>query len=185
MKICVDAGHGGSDPGAIGLRPFRLEEKDVTLAVAFLLEEELAVRGHEVVMPRRQDRTLASLPRAEFANRFEAGLFLSLHANAAADPRVEGMEVFHLPGSRGGREAAASILNHMLAAFPGHDNRGVREAGFTVLRETAMPAVLIEMEFLTNPSQLRFLADPRNQRRMARAIAEGVPGGAVQEVIFG
>ena len=73
----------------------------------------------------------------------------------------------------------------MLAAFPDHDNRGVREADFTVLRETAMPAVLIETEFLTNPSQLRFLADPRNQHRMAQAIAEGVPGGAVQEVIFG
>ncbi|MGH9323693.1 MAG: N-acetylmuramoyl-L-alanine amidase family protein [Vicinamibacteria bacterium] len=184
MKICVDAGHGGADPGAIGLEPSRLEEKDVTLAVAFLLEEELALRGHEIVMPRRQDRTLASLPRAEFANRFEADLFLSLHANAAASPRVEGMEVFHFPGSRAGREASASILNHMLAAFPGHENRGVKEADFTVLRETAMPAVLVEMEFLTNPAQLRFLADPKNQRGLARAIAEGVPGGAVQEVIF-
>jgi N-acetylmuramoyl-L-alanine amidase len=184
MKICVDAGHGGVDPGAIGLQPFRLEEKDVTLAVAFLLEEELVLRGHEVVMPRRQDRTLASLPRAEFANRFEAELFLSLHANAAADPRVEGMEVFHFPGSKPGREAAASILNHMLAAFPGHDNRGVREADFTVLRETAMPAVLVEMEFLTNPAQLRFLAHARSQRGLARAIAAGLPGGPVQEVIF-
>ncbi|MGH7544081.1 MAG: N-acetylmuramoyl-L-alanine amidase family protein [Gemmatimonadota bacterium] len=182
MKVCVDAGHGGADPGAVGLQPFRLEEKDVTLAVAFLLEGELAVRGHEIVMPRRQDRTLASLPRAEFANRFEAELFVSLHCNAAASPRVEGMEVFQFPGSGPGREAAASILNHLLAAFPSHENRGVKEADFTVLRETAMPAVLVEMEFLTNSMQLRFLADARNQRGLARAIAEGVPGG--QAVMF-
>ncbi|MGH7556419.1 MAG: N-acetylmuramoyl-L-alanine amidase [Gemmatimonadota bacterium] len=184
MKICVDAGHGGVDPGAVGRQPFRLEEKDVTLAVAFLLEEELAVRGHDVVMPRRQDRTLASLPRAEFANRFEADLFVSLHANAAASERVEGMEIFHFPGSRAGRQAAASILTRMLATFPDHENRGVKEADFTVLRETAMPAVLVELEFLTNPAQLRFLADAKNQRGLARAFAEGIPGGAVQEVIF-
>lgn len=179
----MDAGHGGADPGAVGLQPTRVEEKDVALALAFLLEEDLALRGHEVIMTRRQDRTLALDARAEFANRYEAELLLSLHCNAAADPRVEGMEVFHRPGSRPGREAAATILTHMLAAFPGHENRGVKEADFTVLRESTAPGVLIEAEFLTNPTQLKFLADPRNQRGLARAIAKGVPGG--QEVMFG
>ena len=183
MRVCVDAGHGGVDPGAIALQPTRLEEKDVTLALAFLLEEELVLRGHEVLMTRRQDRTLALDARAEFANRYDAELVVSLHCNAAADPRVEGMEVFHRPGSRPGREAAAGILTHMLAAFPGHENRGVKEADFTVLREAAAPGVLVEAEFLTNPAQARFLADPRNQRGLARAIAEGVPGG--QAVMFG
>ena len=183
MRICVDAGHGGIDPGAIGLQPARLEEKDLTLALAFLLEEELALRGHEILMTRRQDRTLALDARAEFANRYEAELLLSLHGNAAAEPRVEGMEVFHRPGSRPGRALAASILTHMLAAFPGHENRGVKEADFTVLRASSATGVLVELEFLTNPTQLKFLADARNQRGLARAIAEGVPGG--QEVMFG
>ena len=183
MKVCVDAGHGGADPGAIGSEPRRLEEKDVTLALAFLLEEELAIRGHEVIMTRRQDRTLALDARAEFANRYEAELLLSIHCNAAADPRVEGMEVFHRPGSSAGRAVAATILTHMLAAFPGHENRGVKEADFTVLRETTATGVLVEAEFLTNPTQLKFLADAKNQRGLARAIAEGVPGG--QEVMFG
>lgn len=183
MRVCVDAGHGGADPGAIALQPTRLEEKDITLALAFLLEEELVLRGHEVLMTRRQDRTLALDARAEFANRYDAELVVSLHCNAAADPRVEGMEVFHRPGSRPGREAAAGILTHMLAAFPGHENRGVKEADFTVLRESAAPGVLVEAEFLTNPAQARFLGDARNQRGLARAIAEGVPGG--QAVMFG
>lgn len=183
MRVCVDAGHGGIDPGAIGLEPRRLEEKDLTLALAFLLEEELTLRGHEVLMTRRQDRTLALDARAEFANRYEAELLLSLHGNAAAEPRVEGMEVFHRPGSRPGRALAASILTHMLAAFPGHENRGIKEADFTVLRESEATGVLIEVEFLTNPTQLRFLTDPRNQRGLARAIAEGVPGG--QAMMFG
>lgn len=179
----MDAGHGGAEPGAIGLQPTRLEEKDLTLALAFFLEEELALRGHEVIMTRRQDRTLALDARAEFANRYEAELLLSLHGNAAADPRIEGMEVFHRPGSKAGRAAAAAVLTHMLAAFPGHENRGVKEADFTVLRESTAPGVLVEVEFLTNPTQLKFLADARNQRGLARAIAEGVPGG--QEVMFG
>ena len=183
MKVCVDAGHGGADPGAIGLEPRRLEEKDVTLALAFLLEEELVLRGHEVIMTRRQDRTLALDARAEFANRYEAELLVTLHCNAAADPRVEGMEVFHRPGSPAGRETAANVLTRMLAAFPGHENRGVKEADFTVLREATATGVLVEAEFLTNPSQLKFLADPKNQRGLARAIAEGIPGG--QEVLFG
>jgi len=183
MKVCVDAGHGGADPGAIGNEPRRLEEKDVTLTLAFLLEEELALRGHEVIMTRRQDRTLALDARAEFANRYEAELLLSLHCNAAADPRIEGMEVFHRPGSKAGREAGATILTHMLAAFPGHENRGVKEADFTVLRESTATGVLIEAEFLTNPAQLRFLGDAKNQRGLARAIAAGVPGG--QELMFG
>ena len=183
MKVCVDAGHGGVDPGAIGLEPRRLEEKDLTLALAFLLEEELTLRGHEVIMTRRQDRTLALDARAEFANRYHAELLISLHGNAAADPRVEGMEVFHRPGSKPGREAAATILTHMLAAFPSHENRGVKEADFTVLRESSAPGVLVEAEFLTNPAQLRFLAEGKNQRGLARAIAKAVPGG--QEVMFG
>lgn len=183
MRVCVDAGHGGADPGAIAPQPTRLEEKEITLALAFLLEEELVIRGHEVLMTRRQDRTLALDARAEFANRYEAELVISLHCNAAADPSVEGMEVFHRPGSRPGREAAAGILTHMLAAFPSHENRGVKEADFTVLREASAPGVLVEAEFLTNPAQARFLADARNQRGLARAIAEGVPGG--QAVMFG
>jgi N-acetylmuramoyl-L-alanine amidase len=134
-------------------------------------------------MTRRQDRTLALDARAEFANRYEAELLLSLHCNAAADPRIEGMEVFHRPGSKAGREAGATILTHMLAAFPGHENRGVKEADFTVLRESSATGVLIEAEFLTNPAQLRFLGDAKNQRGLARAIAAGVPGG--QELMFG
>ena len=174
MKICIDAGHGGSDAGAIGEKPFRLEEKDFNVSLASLIEEELEKRDHWVVMTRRRDRTLALEARANFANRLEADLFISVHANAALSSNVEGIEVYHFPGSAAGRDLAAAILQGVTGAFPDHRNRGVKEANFAVLRLTAMPAVLIECEFLTNPRQLRFLADPSSQHRYAEAIAEGV-----------
>ena len=84
------------------------------------------------------------------------------------------MEVFHFPGSKGGTRYAKGILREMLDTFPGHKDRGVKEANYAVLRLTRMWAVLIECEFLTNPTQLKFLADRDKQKKMAVAIAEGI-----------
>lgn len=174
MKICVDAGHGGSDPGAIGTAPFRLEEKRLALEIALVLEVELAERGHRIVMTRRRDRTLGLSSRARFANRLRADLFVSIHANAALAPAVEGMEVYHFPGSAGGRRVACAVLASLTIAFPAHNNRGTKEANFAVLRETRMPAILVETEFITSPRQLAFLSDPVQQEAVAEAIADGI-----------
>lgn len=182
MKICIDPGHGGADPGAIGTAPaaasepaLTLKECDFTLDVALLLEEELARRGHSVLLTRRRDRSLQLATRAAHANRHAADLFISIHANAAANPAAEGIEVFHFPGSAAGKSVADRIMRHLAAAFPDHVNRGVKSADFAVLRLTAMPAVLVECEFLTNPGRLRrFLACPGKRREIAGAIAAGV-----------
>jgi len=174
MKICIDAGHGGDDPGALGTTPFRFEEKVFTLALATRLEEELESRGHWVVMTRRQDRTLSLAARAAFANRMGADLLLSLHANGAPEPEVEGIEVFHFPGSAAGQRLGGQVLGALVASFPDHLNRGLRSATFAVLRDTTMPALLVECEFLTNPKQLRFLSNAENWDRLAQAIAAGL-----------
>lgn len=174
MKICIDPGHGGGDSGAIGTQPFRLEEKDCNLSLALLLEEELEARGHWTIMTRRRDRSLSLPARANLSNRIGAELFVSIHANAAGNPAVEGMEVYHFPASAAGQNAATHILEGMISAFPTHVNRGVKEANFAVLRLTDMTAILIETEFLTNPKQLQFLADPENQKNMAIAITHGI-----------
>lgn len=181
MKVCVDPGHGGKDPGAVGTQPFRLEEKDFNLSLGMLLEEELEGRGHWTIMTRRRDRSLSLAARADFANRLEAELFVSIHANAAGTPEAEGMEVYHFPGSDEGRRVATLVLDRMISAFPGHKNRGVKEANFDVLRLTEMTAILIENEFLTNPAQLEFLADPGNQKNLALAISDGIDAFAGSE----
>ena len=185
MKICIDPGHGGIDPGAIGTAPaadnepaITLKESDFTLDVALLLEAELAQRGHSVLLTRRRDRSLQLAARAAHANRHAADLFISIHANAAANPAAEGIEVFHFPGSTAGKAAAGRIMQCLAAAFPGHANRGVKPADFAVLRLTDMPAVLVECEFLTNPDRLRgFLCCAEKRREIAVAIAAGVPAG--------
>ena len=174
MKVCIDAGHGGTDPGAAAGRPDPLVEKSFTLALARVLDNELVRRGHRVIMTRRSDRTLSLEARAAFANRFRAEVFVSLHANAASDPRAQGMEVFHFPGSTVGARAARAVLGTMLATFPGHLDRGVKSAPFVVLRETRMPAILVECEFLTHTTQRRFLRRRSTRNGLARAIATGL-----------
>lgn len=174
MKVCVDAGHGGADPGGIGTVPFFLEEKHISLQLAIFLEEELEARGHWVVMTRRRDRTLGLEARAAFANRFDADVFVSMHVNAAGTPSAQGMEVYHFPGSVTGRLLSSAVLASLIGMFPTHRDRGVKEANFAVLRLTAMPAVLIEHEFITNPTQLEFLVDPENQHLLAMAVADGL-----------
>ncbi len=172
--MCIDPGHGGKEPGAVGTSPFRLEEKEFNLKLSLLLEEKLKALGHWVVMTRRKDRFLRLSSRANFANRLNADLFVSIHANFAALPEVSGMEVFHFTGSEKGRKFAEKIIDCMLREFPDHKDRGVKEANFVVLKETRMPAVLVKSEFLSNPQQLKFLADPENQNSLASAIAQGI-----------
>jgi N-acetylmuramoyl-L-alanine amidase len=174
MKICVDPGHGGTDLGAVGSVPFHLEEKEVNLATGLLLEAELEALGHWVVLTRRVDRTLGLVPRAEFANRLGADLFVSIHANAAASPAAEGFEIFHFPESQKGAQIAERVVATVALALPDHRNRGVKDANFAVLRLTDMPAILVELEFLTNPTQLEFLADPANQHLLSSALAVGI-----------
>jgi N-acetylmuramoyl-L-alanine amidase len=174
MKICIDAGHGGRDSGAVGNDPFQLMEKEFNLEQAILVEAELENLGHWVVMTRRTDRTAGLASRSNFANRLGAELFISIHANAAGTSRVKGIEVFHHPGSAQGAKWAARVQAGLIDAFPNHRDRGVKEANFQVLRETAMPAVLVECEFLTNPTQLKFLANDKTRRKIAKAIAGAI-----------
>jgi N-acetylmuramoyl-L-alanine amidase len=153
---------------------FRLEEKQVTLAVSLRFRDELKSQGHTVVMTRTQDKGLELGTRARIANDARTDFFVSVHAKAADAPSAQGMEVYHFPASTSGGVGAEKVLTEMLARFPGHRNRSVKEANFAVLRLTNMPAILVETEFVTNPTQLRFLADTANQVGLAEAIARGV-----------
>ena len=170
MKICIDAGHGGTDPGALGQRS---READINLAIALALEDVLLQRGFDTVMTRRIDRNLTPRSRAVFANRYGANLFVSIHCNGG-QPSAQGMECWIYPGSTLSRPYASSIQTELVKAFPTHRDRGIKEANFRVLRETAMAAVLVECEFLTNRRQERFLSSCNNQKKIAVAIADGI-----------
>ncbi len=172
MKIMLDPGHGGKDPGAVAANG--LQEKDVALQVVLLLEEELEERGHQVVLTRRSDIFIPLERRAEMANREKAQLFISVHCNSAVNTEAQGMEVFHYTIAERSKAWAQKVLTSLAKKFPDHKNRGIKGRTFAVLRLTSMPAVLVELEFISHPGQAQFLDDPASQARLAEAIADGV-----------
>lgn len=177
MRVCIDAGHGGSDPGAMF---HGVMEKDIALIVSFLLRDMLLAASFEVVMTREDDRYLAISNRADIANEAKADVFVCLHMNADPDADEPGMreargqEIWIYPGSRRGRVLAEAIREQFKAIFPDEPWRGVEEEEFGVLVMTSMPAVLIEMGFIDCSSTMRSMVQGKTRRDMAEAIARGI-----------
>lgn len=171
IVIAVDAGHGGSDPGAIGIGGLR--EKEVVLDIARQVSAILEQNGITVVMTRQDDRTIDLAPRTQIANRIDANLFVSIHANAInmSRPDVNGLETYYY---QSGQRLAQYIHNSVLQTFTDMRNRGVRRARFYVLRHSDMPAVLVETGFVTGRDDARRLASASDRTRMAEAIARGI-----------
>lgn len=178
MKIFIDPGHGGSDNGAAwGDRLDYLEEDDLNLTLAFFLRYELLRRGHEVDLSRYRDIFVPLADRAAMANSWKADLFISIHADAWHNETTSGISThIHPRASVRSLTVATAIQDTLAVTWPTHKNRGVRRSDFQVLRETLMPAVLIETEFITNSATRRFLKEPANQMAYAVTIARAVHG---------
>jgi N-acetylmuramoyl-L-alanine amidase len=175
--VVLDAGHGGRDPGATG--PGGLTEKTITLDLAHRVAERLASHEALEVLLTRTDDTFVPID-ARIACAAEAALFVSLHANAAADETLSGVEVFY---GGGGLTAAASgprspvrLGFDVVEAFERRlsDVRTVvRPGSFGVLARNAVPSVLVEIGYLTNATDAARLQDETYRRLVAEAIAEG------------
>ncbi|MBE9138327.1 N-acetylmuramoyl-L-alanine amidase [Nodosilinea sp. LEGE 07088] len=171
VLVMLDPGHGGVDPGAVGIGG--LQEKGVVLAVAQHTAAALRAQGVAVQFTRQGDQTVDLQPRTEMADAARATVFVSIHANAVnmQRPEVNGLETYYY--SDAGRVLATALQNHVLSVLPTHD-RGVRQARFWVLRRTSMPAALIEIGFVTGATDAPKLRDPRWQAQMGQAIAQGI-----------
>ncbi len=168
-KICIDAGHGGKDPGAVS---GGVQEKDIALAVALKIGALLT--GYEVVYTRDEDVYVGLAERALIANQVSADLFVSVHCNSAPGTSANGMEVYvHTTRSAASTRAANAIYDRLLPAS-GLRGRGVKSKDLAVLRETAMPAVLVELGFISNPDDRAKLINFAWQDDAARAIADGI-----------
>lgn len=166
-RIVVDAGHGGKDPGSISVSG--IHEKVLTLATAKMLQAILTEAGAEVVMTRTGDQYVDLYERAGLANQVGAHAFVSIHMNSYHNPGLSGTETYHHPKAVEGRRLAKLVHEELLNEL-GRQDRGVRAADFVVLRETAMPAVLVEAGYLSNPDEERLLIDSSVQLRIAEAI---------------
>lgn len=163
MKIFINPGHGGADPGAVGNG---LVEAEVALAIGERAAKYLQAVGYQTKV--FQFDGLHTI--CDDANAWGADFFISLHCNAAASPRATGTETFFWNGGHG-RKLAAKIQNQVADSL-GTVNRGTKTANFTVLAYTDMPAVLVETAFISNPQDAELLRD--RQDDFARAIARGV-----------
>jgi N-acetylmuramoyl-L-alanine amidase len=170
--VVIDPGHGGPDPGAIGIGS--TQEKDVVLEISQQVAELLRGRGVDVLLTRTGDIDVDLPPRAQLANGSGADVFVSIHANALSmsRPDVNGLETFYFQ-SQQGRSLAAAIHNSIMGTVRRED-RGVREARFYVIRATRMPSSLVEVGFLTGADDAPDLMDPAHRRQLALAISAGI-----------
>lgn len=169
--IVLDAGHGGRDQGTSS---GDVLEKDINLSVVKKLAKLLENDKIEILLTREDDTKVGLEERAEFANKNEADLFISLHCNyCEEDAGVQGLECYYREDS----EEGGALASHIVDAFEGEDriiNRGTRTANFRVLRNTRMPAVLVEMGYLSNRTERDKLADEAYQEILAEKLAEGI-----------
>ena len=169
MKVFLDAGHGGKDPGAVGNG---LKEKDIVLNVTKKVGEILKHHGIEVEYSRTTDTFLELHERANKANRANAKVFVSVHVNSAANTQARGVETYHYTNSSQGARLARAIQTSIVTSNIFSQNRGVKTANFVVLRQTKMPAALIELGFISNSQDAQILRTKQNE--IAEAVARGI-----------
>ncbi|MFM1900915.1 MAG: N-acetylmuramoyl-L-alanine amidase [Cyanobacteriota bacterium] len=171
--VVIDPGHGGPDPGAVGIAGLR--ETDVVLDISFQVAQLLEAKGVQVTMTRTADVDVDLPPRVALANRVGATAFVSIHANAISmsRPEVNGIETFYFSDPRSAR-LAARIQRQVLNVSPGSPDRGVRQGRFFVIRRTTMPSSLVETGFVTGGLDSPRLATAAHRRRLALAIATGI-----------
>ena len=170
-KVCLDAGHGGADPGAVG--PHNIKEKDVVLDITRKTGAILESRGVDVIYTRAEDKKVELAERTKIANNAKADLFVSIHANAAAAMSANGQETFCYKTGTRAATLAQNIQNEIVATS-GLKNRGVKTANYYVLVNSTMPAALVETAFISNPDEEKLLKDSAWQQKMAVAIAKGI-----------
>lgn len=179
MKIGIDPGHGGFDPGAVG--PARLYEKDVTLGISLYLSKILQdagwdvmlTRGADVAVSRTKDVNQDLWARTNLLNAAKCDYAISVHVNSATNAGANYISTF-IQGKGGQAEKLASKVQPQLVQATGWPDGGVRVQNLHMTRETKMPAILVECGFISNPEQERQLRLPETQKKLARAIADGV-----------
>jgi N-acetylmuramoyl-L-alanine amidase len=171
MRIVVDPGHGGKDPGACA---GPVHESDMTLSVGKLLQQQFANEpGWSGLLTRDTDIYLSPLERAKFSNAKAGQLFVSIHCNSAVDPVANGIEVCYHPDSSRGQALADVVCRHLAKIY--RKNRGVKpRPDLVVLHATHCPAILIEIGFLSNVVDRAMITDQRYQQSIANAIAAAV-----------
>lgn len=185
--IIIDAGHGGEDPGAVGVDG--CYEKDLNLAYALEIGALLEAEGYAVVYTRTEDkllyredenirgiRKISDLKnRCKVAAQYENAIFVSIHMNSYSDPKYSGLQVYYSDKNARSREIASSIQMSVKSGIQTDNNRAIKVgAGMYVLENVSNPAVLIECGFLTNPEECKKLSEKEYRKQLSLSIVCGI-----------
>lgn len=177
--IIVDAGHGGSDTGSQSISKPCYQEKSLNLVTANFVKEYLQQLGYRVMMTRQDDTFISLDKRAQFANEQKPALFVSIHYNSAPSIEAHGIEVYFYQSQENkmrtvkSKKLAKTVLKNLIANTKAK-SRGIKHGNFAVIRETNMPAILVEGGFITNADELELLKDPFYLKKLAWGVAKGI-----------
>lgn len=172
IQVVIDPGHGGTDPGAIANNT---KEKEINLSVAQQVEQNLKKKGLAVIMTRSRDEYLGLVERANVGTESKATIFVSMHCNSATATSASGIETYYYINTDNDydKDLATCIQNAVIKATDAK-SRGVKSANFSVLRNSKIPAALIEMGFLTNVEESTKMNDSEYQAKIAQGVSNGI-----------
>lgn len=182
-KICIDPGHGGEDPGAIG--PSGIPEKNITLKIAKEVKRLLEEAGAKVIMTRTTDTEVSPKhkqatdidelqARCDVANKAKADVFVSIHMDSFSSRSANGTTgYYYIKGSASSRRLASNIQQNLYRKI-GTESRGVKTCNFYVVKHTNMPATLIEVAFVSNPKEEKLLYSDKGSKKAADGIVQGI-----------
>ncbi|EEG77667.1 N-acetylmuramoyl-L-alanine amidase [Dethiobacter alkaliphilus] len=172
--IAIDPGHGGTDPGAVGVSG--LPEKDVVLDVSLRVADKLRAEGAQVIMTRDTDVFIPLSQRVNIAQNAGAEVFVSVHANAHPNPATGGTETYYFRNKASASASfnLASYLQNELVRGLGLRDIGVKHGNFLVIRQTSMPSALVELGFLSNSHEESLMRTSEFRQNSADAIVRGL-----------
>jgi N-acetylmuramoyl-L-alanine amidase len=175
-KVFVDPGHGGLDDGASAGPGKYLSEDEINLTVGLFLDLMLRNLGIETALSRNRDIGLSLQDRCVAANEWGADIFVSIHINAFQRPSATGLGVYVYEKTKNpDTQRLAEIINQgFVDDFPIHTQRGVFGENFYVLKRTRMPAVLVECEFISNPTQAEWLRKIESRYLLAFSLSRSI-----------
>lgn len=175
--IVVDPGHGGADPGKVGING--VLEKDVNLQIAKKVKSKLEACGYDVRMTREEDEAaegkLADMKkRVAMIAETEPDLVVSIHQNSYTDENVRGAQVFYYSESENGRKAAEEVQRELAAMDEKNDRQIKGNSDFYLLKKTKAVTIIVECGFLSNLEEAENLIVNEYQEEMAQAICAGI-----------
>lgn len=182
--VVVDAGHGGEDPGKVGIN--NELEKNLNLEIAKKVEKLLQDSGFHVIMTRTKDEMLYNKgsqnkktedmkKRCQIINESSADCAVSIHQNSYSDAGVKGAQVFYFEHSEEGKRLASILQSSLVAKLDPNNHRLEKgNVSYYLLKKTEVPLVIVECGFLSNAEEAKKLATEEYQDKIAEAVADGV-----------